>query len=143
MYSLASSLGTPPPSARPAPPPAPDRPLRSCCRRRLAIDQPPFNGPTRFSLGTFTSVKKVSQNGELPLISLIGRVSTPGDFMSISRKEMPSCLRVLSVRTRQKHQSAYCAPEVQIFCPLTRKWSPLSMACVRRLARSEPAPGSL
>ena len=53
--------------------------------------QPPFSGPTRFSFGTFTSVKKVSQNGEAPAISLIGRASTPGVFMSISRKQMPSC----------------------------------------------------
>ena len=104
--------------------------------------QPPFSGPTRFSFGTFTSVKKVSQNGEVPVISLIGRTSTPGDCMSISRKLMPSCFLVVSVRTRQKHQSAYCAPVVQIFWPLTRKWSPLSSALVCREARSEPAPGS-
>ena len=42
--------------------------------------QPPFSGPIRFSFGTFTSVKKVSQNGEVPVISLIGRTSTPGDL---------------------------------------------------------------
>jgi hypothetical protein len=40
---------------------------------------------------------------------------------------MPSCFLALgSVRTRQKHQSARCAPEVQIFWPLTSQWSPLS-----------------
>src|SRR5580693_3188447 len=104
--------------------------------------QPPFSGPIRFSFGTFTSVKKVSQNGELPEMSWIGLTSTPGDFMSISRNEIPSCFLVLSVRTRQKHQSANCAPDVQIFWPLTRKWSPLSTHCVRKLARSDPAPGS-
>ena len=38
------------------------------------------------SFGTFTSVKKVSQNGEAPAISWIGRTSTPGWCMSISRK---------------------------------------------------------
>ena len=64
---------------------------RSNCSRRLAIVQPPFSGPNRFSFGTFTSVKKVSQKGEVPLISWIGRASTPGAFMSISRKLMPSC----------------------------------------------------
>ena len=59
---------------------------------------------------------------------------------------MPSCfLAVGSVRTRQKHQSAYWAPEVQIFWPLTRQWSPLSSAGSaarrgrsRRWARSSP-----
>ena len=62
--------------------------------------------PTSWSFGTFTSVKKVSQNGDEPEISLIGRVSTPGVVMSISTNEMPSCFFVKSVRTRQKHQSA-------------------------------------
>ena len=70
------------------------------------MSQPPFSFPTRLPFGTFTSVKKVSQNGELPLISLIGRVSTPGDVMSNRMNEMPSCFFALSVRTRQKIQSA-------------------------------------
>src|SRR5580698_10167610 len=129
----------PPP---PPPPPPPERPLRSCCNSRLAMVQPPFNGPTRFSFGTFTSVKKVSQKGEAPAISLIGRTSTPGSCMSIKRNEMPSCFLVVSVRTRQKHLSAHWPPEVQIFEPLTRKWSPISTALVCKDARSEPAPGS-
>jgi len=60
-------------------------------------------------LGIFTSVKKVSQKGLSPEISWIGRVSTPGDFMSMSTKEMPSCFLEVSVRTRQKHQSALLA----------------------------------
>ena len=60
-------------------------------------------------MGIFTSVKKVSQNGLSPQISLIGRVSTPGVVMSISTKLMPSCFLVVSVRTRQKHQSALLA----------------------------------
>src|SRR5690606_9403011 len=97
---------------------------------------------TRFSLGTLTLVKKVSQNGERPEINWIGRTSTPGERMSISRNEMPSCLRVGSVRTRQKHQPAYWAPLVQLFWPLTRKWSPRSSALVCNEARSDPALGS-
>jgi len=108
----------------------------------MLAGEPPFSGPTRFALGTFTSVKKVSQKGEAPAISLIGRTSTPGWCMLKRTKEMPSCFFEVSVRTRQKHQSAYWAPEVQIFWPLTRKWSPLSSARVCRAARSEPAPGS-
>src|SRR5580704_14960981 len=95
----------PPP---PPPPPPPEIPLRSNCSRRLAMVQPPLSGPTRFSFGTFTSVKKVSQNGVVSLISRIGLGSTPGVFMSISRKLIPSCFLALgSVRTKQKHQSAY------------------------------------
>ena len=82
---------------------------RSYCSSRLAISHPPFSLPTRLPFGIFTSVKNVSQNGLSPLISLIGRVSTPGRRMSISTNEMPSCFFVVSVRTRQKHQSALSA----------------------------------
>ena len=46
----------------------------------------------------------------------------PGEFISISRNEIPCCFfgAFASVRTRQKIQSAYCAMVVQIFWPLTR-----------------------
>ena len=93
---------------------------RSNCSNRLATVQPPFSGPNSWFFGTVTSVKKVSQNGEVPLIRRIGRTSTPGEVMSNSRKLMPSCFLLVSVRTRQKHQSAVLAPDVQIFEPLTR-----------------------
>ena len=56
-----------------------------------------------------TSLNKVSQNGDLPEISLIGFVLTPGDVMSISTKLMPVCFFAVSVRTRQKIQSASSA----------------------------------
>jgi hypothetical protein len=50
----------------------------------------------------------------------IGCTSTPGVFMSMSRKEMPCCrLASRPVRTRQNIQSAWCAYEVQIFWPFT------------------------
>ena len=56
---------------------------------------------------------------------------------------MPRCFGASgSVRTRQNIQSAYCAPEVQIFCPFTTKSSPTISARVRSEARSEPEPGS-
>ena len=38
---------------------------------------------------------------------------------------------------------ATCADEVQTFCPLTTQRSPSRTARVARLARSDPAPGSL
>ncbi len=135
--------GPPAIEGRAVPPPAPEMPLRSCCKRRLPTVQPPFSGPTMFSFGALASVKKVSQNGEESLISRIGRGSTPGWCIGIISMLMPSCLRAFgSVRTRQKHMSAYCAPEVQIFWPLISQWSPLSSALVCRDARSEPEPGS-
>ena len=42
--------------------------------------------------------KNVSQNGDLPEISRIGFVETPGEAMSNSRKLMPSCFFALRVR---------------------------------------------
>src|SRR6185295_1255903 len=42
-----------------------------------------------------------------PSMVMMGRTVTPGDFMSISRKEMPACgFAATWVRTRQKIQSA-------------------------------------
>ena len=81
--------------------------VRSCASRALATSQPRFSVPTRFSFSTRTSSKKVSQKGDLPLISVMGRVLTPGVAMSNRTKLMPRCLGASgSVRTRQKIQSA-------------------------------------
>ena len=52
---------------------------RSCVSRYLAMVQPALSSPTRLRRGTLTLSKKVSQNGDLPEISMIGRVVTPGD----------------------------------------------------------------
>ena len=74
----------------------------------------------RFSTGTLTSSKNTSLTSWPPSMVRIGRTVMPGVFMSISRKEMPSCFFAAgSVRTRQKIQSAYCASVVQVFWPLT------------------------
>jgi hypothetical protein len=57
-----------------------------------------------------TSSKNVSQNGDLPEISRIGFVDTPGEAMSKRRNEIPLCFGAAeSVRTRQKIQSALSA----------------------------------
>ena len=51
---------------------------------------------------------------------MMGFTVMPGVFMSISRKEMPSCgLPVASVRTRQKIQSAQWPIVFQVLEPLT------------------------
>ena len=51
---------------------------------------------------------------------MMGRTVTPGDFMSISRNEIPSWgFESASVRTRKKPQSACWASVVQVFCPFT------------------------
>ena len=97
-------------------------PVRSCCSRRFATVHPRFSSPTRSSLCATALSKNVSQNGDAPEIRRIGVTVTPGWFMEKSRKLMPWCFGTSgSVRTRQKIQSANCAPEVQIFWPLTMK----------------------
>ena len=58
------------------------------------------------------------QKGELPLISRIGLVETPGLAMSNNRKLIPPCLDSLDVRTRQNMRLACCAKVVQILVPL-------------------------
>ena len=62
---------------------------RSWPSRYLATSQPLLSSPTSWSLGTFTSSKKVSQKGELPEMSRIGLVETPGLAMSNRRKLIP------------------------------------------------------
>jgi hypothetical protein len=72
--------------------------------------QPPFRGPTRFSLGTRTFSKKVSQKAGVPPMVRKGLATTPGAFMSQRRKLMPACfLAFASVRASTKIQSAYWA----------------------------------
>ena len=92
---------------------------RSWLSSALATVQPSLTVLTTFLAGTRTSVRKVSQNGDEPLMSLIGRVSTPGVSMSIRMKVMPRCLGASgSVLTSMNIQSAKLAYEVQIFWPL-------------------------
>ena len=72
--------------------------------------QPLLRSPIKFSLGTFTSSKKVSQNGDLPLMRVIGLVETPAVFISISKKLIPSCFGSFGpVLTNAKIQSALSA----------------------------------
>ena len=52
-------------------------------------------------------------------MSTSGWTLMPGARPSTSRKEMPRCFGASgSVRASRKNQSAVCAAEVQIFCPL-------------------------
>ena len=102
--AVFDKLGPPP-----EPSPMPEIISRSWPSRYLATSQPLFSPPTRLFFGTFTSSKKVSQNGEEPEMRRIGRVETPGVAMSNKRKEMPPCFVERSVRTRQKIQSALSA----------------------------------
>ena len=56
---------------------------------------------------------------------------------------MPSCFFACGlVRARTKIQLAYWAMVVQVFWPEMTQESPSRRALVRRLARSDPAPGS-
>jgi hypothetical protein len=107
---------------RPLVSPVPAFPVRSLPSRNFAQSQPRSISPTSWSAGTRTLSKNTSLTSYPPSISSIGRTVTPGDFMSMSRNEMPCCFFAAGlVRTRQKIQSAYCASVVQVFCPLTTK----------------------
>ena len=67
----------------------------------------------------------------------------PGASIGQMKYEMPWCLGSSgSVRAMRMPKRAYCAPLVQIFCPLTTNSSPSRTARVPRLARSLPLPGS-
>ena len=78
---------------------------RSCAREPPATDQPWWSSPTRFCAGTCASVKKTSLKSACwrSVNSAMGRVSTPGVFMSMMSTLMPACLGASgSVRTKQK-----------------------------------------
>ena len=77
--------------------------------------------PTTFFTGTRTSSKNVSQNGDAPLISLIGRTDTPGVSISINRKVMPACFTSVFVRTSRNIQSALSPYDVHTFWPFSTK----------------------
>ncbi len=80
---------------------------RSCDSVELAIRQPSFSGPMRWSSGTNTSEKKTSLNSDSSVICRSGRTSTPAARMSTTRYEMPRCFGASgSVRARQTPQSA-------------------------------------
>src|SRR5206468_902003 len=108
----------------------------------MATPQPPPTPPSRWPSGMRVSVKYTSLKCEAPEICLMRRVSMPGDFIDRKKNVSPLCLPACgSLRATRMAQSAQCAPEVQIFWPLTTQSSPSRTARVRRPARSEPAPG--
>jgi hypothetical protein len=74
----------------------------------------------------------------------MGRISMPGRSMGQMKYEIPLCFGTSgSVRATRMPNFDRRAPLVQIFWPLTTHSSPSFTARVARLARSEPAPGSL
>ncbi len=105
---------------------------------------------------------KTSQNDDPPDICRIGRMRTPGASSGTRNAVIPACLGTDgSVRAISSPQLANCAPELQIFWPLTTHSpsapsahgglpppvppgpSPVTRSArVARPARSEPAPGS-
>ena len=119
-------------------------PTRSLPRRNLAIVQPWFSSPTRFSPGTRTSSKNTSLTSKPPSMSSIGRSVTPSASIGTRIIEMPACFLGASgsVRTRLKIQSACCPRVVHVFWPLITQSSPSLTPLVVSEARSEPAFGS-
>ncbi len=109
-----------------------------------ATDHPWPSSPITWSPGMRTSSRCTSLKWALRLICTIGRTSMPGDRMSTTKYVMPAWRQLPgSVRASRMAQSALAAPLVQTFWPVTIQSSPSGTARVRRLARSEPASGSL
>ena len=69
----SSAVGPIPHSA-----PSPTSETRSLPRVTLASSQPPCSGPTRWSAGIRTSLKKTSLKAWSPVMSMRGRISMPG-----------------------------------------------------------------
>ena len=89
-------------------------------------------------------MKNTSLKIATPVISRTGRTSTPGVSIGQMKYEMPWCFATSgSVRAIRMPNWLSCAPEFQIFEPLTIHSSPSRTARVPSDARSLPASGSL
>ncbi|MEI2706270.1 MAG: hypothetical protein V9E89_13685 [Ilumatobacteraceae bacterium] len=66
-------------------------PPRSCSSWAMVCLKALPSTPTRFSLGTRTSVKNTSQKWRLVVMSLIGRTSMPGAVIGTMISLMPRC----------------------------------------------------
>ena len=60
---------------------------------RITWRKEPFSSPTRWATGTRTSSKNTSQKCRLPVMSTIGLTDTPGERMSSTNSDRPSCGR--------------------------------------------------
>ncbi len=100
--------------------------------------------PMTLATGMRTSERKTSLKCEAPVGCTSGRTSTPGLSMATMMNVMPWCLGTSGLlRMRSMPQLQNCAAEFQTFWPVTTNSSPSRTALQARLARSEPAPGSL
>ena len=106
--------------------------------------QPLLSPPMRALSATRASSMNTSLNRARPVISVRGRTSTPGWSMAKANHEMPACLGWSgSVRASSMPMSETWPPEVHTFWPVITHSSPSRSARHWRLARSEPALGSL
>ncbi|PQM45839.1 hypothetical protein C1Y40_03998 [Mycobacterium talmoniae] len=124
-------------NAAAAPPP------RSNSSRYLATVQPSSMSPTTLATGTRTPSKNTWFWISSPEVITSGRISMPGDVMSMSTNVMPCCFfGSRDVRTRANIQLASRAWVVQILLPVHTRSSPSRTADIDSDARSDPASGS-
>ena len=91
-----------------------------------------------------TSLRKTSLKCDAPVGCTSGRTSTPGLSIGTMMNVMPWCFGTSGlVRVSSIPQLQNWAAEFQTFWPVTTNSSPSRTARHARLARSEPAPGSL
>ena len=116
---------------------------RSYISTVTATDQPLPSSVISRSSSMCASVKNTSLNPCWPFIWCSGLTSMPGWPTSMTKKLRPRCLGTSrSVRASSIPRSAYWAPEVHTFWPLTVQPPPSCTALVCALARSDPDPGS-
>src|SRR5215203_6449060 len=66
---------------------------RSFVSTLMPTAQPPCNGPSSRSAGSWTSVKNTSSNSDPPVICRSGLISMPDRSIGHRKNEMPSCFR--------------------------------------------------
>ena len=116
---------------------------RSLASVTFARRQPSPSSPMRFSTGMRMSSKNTWLNECAVVMSMIGDIVRPGVSIGTAKYEMPLCFGASGfVRAIRIPMSEPCAPDDQIFDPLTTYSSPSRSARVARFARSEPASGS-
>ena len=120
-------------------------PRRSCGRNCIIEMKPVSSGPTRSALLTRTSSKDSSavSDSSWPTLSSTRPTLKPSRVVSTAKSEMPLAFFSGLVRAATSTRSAEPPLVMKVLEPLMIQSSPSRTAVVRRLARSEPPPGSV
>ena len=107
-----------------------------------ATRQPSPTAPSRMESRMRTSVKNTSVNDAPPLICRIGRISMPGRSIGTMNAVMPWCLGTRTSVRRSARPTRRTGARAPDLLPVDDPLVTVGDGPARRLARSEPAPGS-